>query len=358
MTGSEAGMDGGATGGVGAGIIGAGFGAAGFGAAGFAAAFGAGFGAAFFFGAAFLALAFAFDFPFAFIGRVFFFAALFLAGARLAFAIGFLALRFFDLLFFAMVTLLLEIDRTLTVRVALKKSAVISSVMRWSVSPGLRRLPKVSDPDTIHPLKDVWLKPRRVFRELAASPIGFTDYLLAAAQGIATSIALYRSQLAGTHVGAQEILFSSIMFGALGGILSTYLFSAIYSRLGRRAGGTSAFKPVFHILAYGSLPLAASLLLWGFTALFIGEAAINDMPGSAEDGFVAFVQRAQFIAWAFLVLWSVVLQVMGLSEILGLDNRKALGVYVLGQVVALLAALFLSFLLALLLPGMLPAVPH
>jgi hypothetical protein len=98
----------------------------GLGAAIFTAGLGA--GAAFFFGAtltAFLtALAltaffgFAFPLPFAFIGRVFFFAALFLADVRLAeprlaFATGrFFNLRFFDLLFFAMVTLLLEIVRT------------------------------------------------------------------------------------------------------------------------------------------------------------------------------------------------------------------------------------------------------
>ncbi|HXA99310.1 MAG TPA: hypothetical protein VNW05_02195 [Steroidobacteraceae bacterium] len=86
-------------------------------------------------GAAFFGADFAFDFPFAlrfaFIGRDFFFAALFfadvrLAAPRLAFAIGrFFALRFFDLLFFAMVTLLLGDRSKLTVRVALKKSAVI-----------------------------------------------------------------------------------------------------------------------------------------------------------------------------------------------------------------------------------------
>jgi hypothetical protein len=45
---------------------------------------------------------------FAFIGRAFFFATLFLTAWRLAFATG----RFLDLLFFAMVTLLLEIVRT------------------------------------------------------------------------------------------------------------------------------------------------------------------------------------------------------------------------------------------------------
>jgi hypothetical protein len=141
--GSAAGIDGG--GAIGAGVMGnAGLGLGGAATAtGAGAGFGAGFGAgvaiaflgAAFLGAAFFGADFAFDFPFAlpfaFIGRDFFFAALFfadvrLAAPRLAFAIGrFFALRFFDLLFFAMVTLLLGDRSKLTVRVALKKSAVI-----------------------------------------------------------------------------------------------------------------------------------------------------------------------------------------------------------------------------------------
>jgi hypothetical protein len=56
----------------------------------------------------FLAFAFTLAFTLAFTGRAFFFATLFLAAGRLAFAIT----RFFDLLFFAMITLLLEIVRT------------------------------------------------------------------------------------------------------------------------------------------------------------------------------------------------------------------------------------------------------
>jgi hypothetical protein len=55
-----------------------------------------------------LILADAFDLAFTFTGRALFLATLFLAAGRLAFANG----RFFDLLFFAMVTLLLEIVRT------------------------------------------------------------------------------------------------------------------------------------------------------------------------------------------------------------------------------------------------------
>jgi hypothetical protein len=220
----------------------------------------------------------------------------------------------------------------------------------------------VPSTEPVHPLKDVWLKPRRVFRELASHPVGLTDYLLAAAQGVATSMAVYRTQFAGTHASAADVLQSSLLFGPIGGVVSLYLFAAIYGRLGARAGGTSKRNQVFHVLAYGGVPVAASLVLWALTAFIVGEAAIIDTPvatpGADVDGFVAFVLRLQFAGYVLLLLWSVVLQVMGFSEIQGLTTRKAFGVWVLGQFLALLAAFFLSILIALLFPGIVPNAPH
>ena len=215
----------------------------------------------------------------------------------------------------------------------------------------------MSTNEPIRPLKDVWLRPRRVFRELATRPIGATDYLLAAIQGVATSIMVYRTQLAGTNASTAEILGSSFIFGHLGGVVSMYLFAAIYGRLGKRAGGKSARNQVFHVLAYGGIPLAASLLLWIFTALLVGEVAVVERPGVEIDGFVGFVLRVQFAAHMLLLLWSVVLQVMGFSEVLGLPTRKAFGVWVLGQLLALLLTLFLSVLIVIVFPGLVPTAP-
>jgi hypothetical protein len=104
---SATGIEGGAA--LGAGVAGgaARLGALGLGAAFFATTLGVGLaflGAARF--ATFIPDFFALAFTFA--GRAFFFATLFLAAGRLAFAVA----RFFDLLFFAMVNLLLEIIRT------------------------------------------------------------------------------------------------------------------------------------------------------------------------------------------------------------------------------------------------------
>lgn len=211
--------------------------------------------------------------------------------------------------------------------------------------------------ETIRPLRDVWLRPRRVFRELATRPIGATDYFLAATQGVATSIMVYRTQWAGSNAGAAEILGSSFIFGPLGGVVSMYLFAAIYGRLGARAGGKSARNQVFHVLAYSGVPVATSLVLWMFTVLLVGEAAIVERPGVEIDGFVAFVLRLQFASYMLLWLWTVVLQVMGFSEILGLTTRKAFGVWVLGQLLALLLTLFLSILITVLFPGIVPSAP-
>jgi hypothetical protein len=216
----------------------------------------------------------------------------------------------------------------------------------------------VSTEEPIRPIKDVWLRPRRVFRELATRPIGATDFILAAAQGIASTIMVYRTQLSGSGATAAEILRSSFLFGPLGGVASMYLYAVIYGRLGLRAGGKAARNQVIHVLAYGGVPVVASLILWIFTALLVGETAIVEPPGNQVDGFVAFVVRAQFAAFLLLMLWSIVLQVMGLSEILGLATRSAFGVWVLGQLLGLLAFLLLSILLTVLFPGVAPAPPH
>jgi hypothetical protein len=192
---------------------------------------------------------------------------------------------------------------------------------------------------------------------LATRPIGAADYLLAATQGVASSIMVYRTQLAGSNVSTAEILGGSFIFGPLAGVVSMYLFAAIYGRLGTRAGGKSTRNQVFHVLAYGGVPVAASLLLWMFTALLVGEAAVVERPGVEIDSFVAFVLRVQLASYMLLWLWTIVLQVMGFSEILGLTTRKAFGVWVLGQVLALLLTFFFWILIAVLFPGNVPGAP-
>jgi hypothetical protein len=207
--------------------------------------------------------------------------------------------------------------------------------------------------EPIRPLKDVWLRPRRVFRELATSPIGIVDYLLAAAQGIGNFLALYRTEGAGAHNSVEQILANSFVYGAVAGVASVFLMAVIYRRLGARAGGKSPLNQVVHVLAYGGIPLVASLALWVLTALLVGEATFVETPRADLEGFLVLLLHVQFIAYVLLLIWSVVLQVMGFSEIQSLTTRKAFGVWLLGQIVGFLASLLLALVVGTLFPGVL-----
>jgi hypothetical protein len=214
--------------------------------------------------------------------------------------------------------------------------------------------PEVLPTAANHPLKEVWLRPRRVFRELAARPVGVVDYLLAAAQGIGNFLALYRTIGAGAHSGVAEILGNSFAYGVIGGVTSLFLMAVIYARLGARVGGKSTIRQVIHVLAYGGTPMVASLAIWVLTALAAGPAAFVETPLPDEEGFLVLLLHLQFASYVFLLIWSVVLQVMGFSEIQGFGMRKAFGLWVLGQVIGFLASLPLALLIELLFPGLLP----
>jgi hypothetical protein len=192
-----------------------------------------------------------------------------------------------------------------------------------------------------------------VFRELAARPVGITDYFLAAAQGIGNFLALYRHEGAGAHTGVEEILAKSFAYGAIAGVASVYLMALIYGRLGTRAGGKSTTNQVIHVLAYGGVPMAASLAIWVLTALLAGEATFVETPRADLEDFLVLLLHVQFISYVLLLIWSIVLQVMGLSEIQGLATRKAFGVWFLGQIIGFLASLFLALVIEMLFPGIL-----
>jgi hypothetical protein len=202
-----------------------------------------------------------------------------------------------------------------------------------------------SPPEIVRPLHDVWLRPRRVARQLASVPIGRADYVLGAAQGVLNWLVLSRVQSVGAHTGVATILERALVIGPVAGLLGMYLRAAVYLRLGRRAQGVASRAQLVHVLAYSGVPMLASLLLWLLTAALAGRALFLANAPAHLAPFVLLVLRLQIVAHAMLVGWSLLLQVMGLSEAEGLPIGRAFGVWVLGQVLVLLALLLLRMIL-------------
>ncbi len=199
--------------------------------------------------------------------------------------------------------------------------------------------------ETIRPLHDVWLRPRRVFRELADRPIGRTDHLLGCVQGVVSWLAFSRAQSAGAREHVVEIIGTALIAGPIAGVLGLYLMSSVYLRLGRGAGGIATRNQVFHVLAYSGVPMITSLMIWLATAAIAGAPTfIQPLHGDVEP-FVALLLRLQFLAHALLVGWTLLLQVMGFSEVERLGTLRAFGIWVLGQALVMLAIMLIWILI-------------
>jgi hypothetical protein len=200
----------------------------------------------------------------------------------------------------------------------------------------------------LRPWHDVWLKPRRVFRILANMPIGRVDHGLAAAQGTVNFLALCRGGNFAHAGGVPEILGAALIIGPLTGILGLYLMTAVYVRLGRTVGSEATKAQIFHVLAYSGVPLVVSLGLWLIAAGLAGDSAFLETPRAGLDGFLSLLLRVQLLAHGALLLWSVLLQVMGLSEMQAVTVPRALGLWCLGQLLVFLLAILLVLVLEVL----------
>lgn len=209
-------------------------------------------------------------------------------------------------------------------------------------------MPAETEVRPIRPLVDVWLRPRRVFRELSATPVGPMDYWLGSAQGMVGFLAMCQSQSLGLTQSVGEIVGKAALAGPLGGVLGIFLMTAVYQRLGRAAGSANRSQ-VVHVLAYGGMPVVASLGLWLVAALLAGKAAfIKELPADLEP-FLGLILRGQSAAYLVLVCWSLLLQVMGYSEVAGISMAKACGIMILGTLAVLVAMLVLMVVVAMIL---------
>jgi len=197
-------------------------------------------------------------------------------------------------------------------------------------------------PHEIRPLVDIWLRPRRVFRELAEAPITFIDYLLAAAQGTVSWLALCRAQSAGLHAGAAEIFIKALYVGPVAGVLGVLVMTALYGQIGRRVGGSATRTQIFHVLAYGGVPLVVSLGIWIIAALLLGAPVFVEKTPADLELIPGLLLKFQSFAHLALIGWSLLIQVMGFSEVQGLAVRRAFGIWVIGQLLVLVAVIVLA----------------
>ncbi len=187
----------------------------------------------------------------------------------------------------------------------------------------------------------IWVSPRKIFRKLHDSEYDGLVIALIAIYGAFTGLdGAADMNLGGTlSLGAAVVL--SILFGAVIALLFNFIYAALVSVTGKWFKGKSDTWSILRVLAHAMVPaLVGSLYQIVLIFYFGSDFFRSDWLLHAGD-FAAVAVLVGMGIQFFLLIWSLVLFVTGVSEI----QNFSIGEAILNILLPLVILVVVSFLL-------------
>lgn len=192
--------------------------------------------------------------------------------------------------------------------------------------------------------KKIILAPREAFRFINDYKYEKHLYILLFLAGIVRSFDKASSKNMGDNYSIWAIIAIGVIVGGLFGWISYYIYAALISWSGKWMNGKGNTQSILRILAYALFPSILSLII------LIPHIAIygNDIFKS-ENGFYSsgLVDSIIYYSFTFIEIifgiWSVVLCVIGISEVQKLSISKS----ILNLILPVILVIFLMLILFL-----------
>lgn len=202
--------------------------------------------------------------------------------------------------------------------------------------------PQLSDKEVF---TKIWTSPRLVFRYINDTQYDKYVMILLVLSGVSRAFDQASVKNMGDHMGLIGILSFGIIGGALLGWISYYIYAALLSWTGSWLKGRGNTTSIIRILAYSMLPsIVALLFLIPQIAIYGLEIFKSD--GDITSAFLAsniLVYLSMFLELV-LGIWTIVLAVVGISEVQKLSIGKAILNLLLPVLVILVPILMLVML--------------
>ena len=199
-------------------------------------------------------------------------------------------------------------------------------------------------------MRDWWLRtllvlqrPRPVFvalredsREAAgdrAEPILLVVWLA----GIAAVLADGATYLDDRTRDGVDLAIWAFFAGGISGAFAYFVLGAILHRVARPFGSQGSYRRARHVVAFASVPVALSLVLWPVKLALYGEDWFRTGGGDTGGGGAAF----DVLTFAFF-LWAAVLLVVGVRAVHGWTWPRAAAVTAIALAVPIAAAVALA----------------
>lgn len=212
-----------------------------------------------------------------------------------------------------------------------------------------------NDDGDITPMTDreiftkIWTSPRMVFKYINAKEYEKFLYPLIILYGINSTLDKAMEKNIGYSESMFYILGVSLVAGAIAGVIICYLYAAVISWTGGWLEGAGNTRSILRTFAYASIPSVTSLvLILPKLILFKGDIfrfSETLSRGSLASAFFYLFAVVEFI----LGIWTLVLVVVGLSEV----QKFTIGKAIANLVVATLAFVVSIFIIVYLLTSIL-----
>lgn len=186
----------------------------------------------------------------------------------------------------------------------------------------------------------IWFSPRKIFKYINDTKYEKYLYILLFLAGVSRGFDRASEKNMGDNSSLLIIIGFSVVIGGLLGWISFYLYAALVSWTGKWLKAEGDTRSIFRILVYGMLPsILATFLLIPQIAIY-GNELFKSEGDITSAGLMPniIVYACMFLEFA-LAIWTIVLCVIGISEVQKLSIGKSILNVILPIIVILIPIL-------------------
>lgn len=179
----------------------------------------------------------------------------------------------------------------------------------------------------------IWLSPRKVFKFINDNQYDRYVYLLLALAGISRAFDRSISRDLGDNMSLWGIIMLCVFVGGLLGWISYYIYAGLISWTGKWLKGEGNTGSILRILSYALIPMILILILLIPQIGIYGKELFKSNGDITSAGLIPnVIFYGLMILEVFLALWTIVLVVVGVSEV----QKFTIGKSILNLVLPLL----------------------
>jgi len=173
--------------------------------------------------------------------------------------------------------------------------------------------------------RKIWMSPRKVFKFINDTNYNELTTVLLIFGGIASTLNNASSRNIGDYVPLWAVLIACVVGGGIFGWISIYIYAALLSWTGKWLKGVGNTKSLLRMMSCAIIPSLVIILLFILRIILYGnEVFQSNMDIYSKGAFTIMVYAFTAFVEVAIVIWTLVILVIGISEVQKLSVWKSI----------------------------------